>query len=274
MTEQSASAAVEVTVDPLTAFTVFTDEIDLWWVRGPINFYDASRLTELRIEPGVGGRILEVYDEAASDVLETACITVWEPGQRLVFRGTLQDTETDVRFEPIDGGTRVHVRQYLLPGADPSRGGFGWVNLTPAFVAWCRRRDTAPRAPREIARLSLALHYEDPPAAARWLRRVFQLGSWDVDRVPEEGENPLWIEFHVGDCLVVLRRLEGERPARAAVTHLPWVYVDDLDTHLAHARAGGATVVSEIGRHGVRSYVAEDLEGLRWTFAQARPTMP
>jgi uncharacterized protein YndB with AHSA1/START domain len=39
MTEaQTASSEVEVAVDPATAFTAFTDEMDLWWVRGPINF--------------------------------------------------------------------------------------------------------------------------------------------------------------------------------------------------------------------------------------------
>jgi uncharacterized glyoxalase superfamily protein PhnB len=43
--------------------------------------------------------------------------------------------------------------------------------------------------------------------------------------------------------------------------------------HFAHAKAAGAKVVSEIQQHGYRAYTAEDLEGRRWTFAQARPTM-
>ncbi len=241
-------------------------------MRGPINFFDASRLAELRMEPGVGGRVLEIYDESAGDVLESGRITVWEPGARLVIRGTVQDTETDVRFEPVGGGTRVLVEQYLLPGGDPTTVGFGWANMLDTFVAWCRRRDGAPRQPREVARLSLVLYYEDPPAAARWLRRVFQLGSWDIDRAPAEGERPSWIEFHVGDCLVVLFPLDGRRSPDQPMTHMPWVHVDDLDAHLAHARAGGATIVSEISHHGSRTYAAEDLEGNRWTFAQARPT--
>jgi uncharacterized glyoxalase superfamily protein PhnB len=44
-------------------------------------------------------------------------------------------------------------------------------------------------------------------------------------------------------------------------------------THFAHAKAAGAKIVSEIQQHGYRAYTAEDLEGRRWTFAQARPTM-
>ncbi len=273
MTRTSAEASVEVAVDPDTAFQIFTDEIDLWWVRGPINHYDASRLRELRLEPGVGGRMLEIYDEPAGDMLTTCTVTVWEPGARLVLRGTVQDTEADIRFHKTETGTRITVSQYLLPGGDPSTVGFGWVNMVGTFVAWTRRRVTAPRQPRELTRLGIALYYEDPAAAARWLREVFQLGSWDVDGAPAEGENPPWIEFHVGDALLILFRLEGARSPDAPITHATWVYVDDLDSHFAHAEGRGATIVSEIALHGSRTYVAEDLEGYRWTFVQARPTM-
>ncbi|GAA2755173.1 VOC family protein [Actinopolymorpha rutila] len=297
----SAQAFVEVDVDRFTAFAVFTEEIDLWWVRGPINHFDSSRLAELRMEPGVGGRVLEIYDESTGDVLETQRITVWEPGARLVLRGSVQDTETDVLFEPTaTGGTRVRVSQYLRPGGDPATVGFGWANMLRTYLAWSRRRDTAPRTPREIGRLGLALYYEDPVAAARWLHEVFGLGSWDVDRAPEEGERPGWIDLHVGDSLVMLFRQEstvgrsgagdgvdggavgggavdsgavdsGAREPRR--THVPWVHVDDLDAHFAHARDHGARIVTGIGSHAVRSYVAEDLEGHQWVFVQARPTM-
>jgi uncharacterized protein YndB with AHSA1/START domain len=57
---RTVSAKVTVAVDPQTAFSVFTDEIDLWWVRGPINFYDAARAVGMRCEPRVGGRLLEL----------------------------------------------------------------------------------------------------------------------------------------------------------------------------------------------------------------------
>ena len=58
MTEaQTASSAVEVAVDPVTAFKAFTEEMDMWWARGPINFWsDGGRVVEVRCEPGVGGR--------------------------------------------------------------------------------------------------------------------------------------------------------------------------------------------------------------------------
>ena len=107
--------------------------------------------------------------------------------------------------------------------------------------------------------------------AARWLMRVFRLGSWSG--IHGEGEGPDWLELHHGNVAVILFRLEGKAPENGAVTHMPWAYVDDVDAHFEHAKAAGATIVSEIEQHGFRAYTAEDLGGHRWTFAQARPTM-
>ncbi|HLQ56051.1 MAG TPA: hypothetical protein VK162_17490 [Streptosporangiaceae bacterium] len=57
---RSVSAEVEVAVDAPTAFGAFTEEMNLWWVRGPINFFDSARAVAVTCEPGVGGRLLEV----------------------------------------------------------------------------------------------------------------------------------------------------------------------------------------------------------------------
>ena len=265
MTDKSVSAAVEVAADPISAFTAFTDEIDSWWVRGPINFFDSGRAVAMRIEPGVGGRVLEVYDDARGDALELGRITVWEPGARLAYRSLVDDTEIDVRFDAVEGGTCVHVTQTVVP--DGERALFFWPNVLQWLVPWC----DGARQHGEIARLSIALYYEDPAAAARWLARVFQLGSWSG--IPAEGENPEWIELHHGNVALLLFPLDGQPSPDGAVTHMPWAYVDDLDGHFAHAKAAGASIVSEIEEQGYRAYSAEDLEGRRWTFAQARPTM-
>ena len=44
------SSEVEVAVDPDTAFAAFTEELDLWWVRGPINHFAGGRA----LGPGEG----------------------------------------------------------------------------------------------------------------------------------------------------------------------------------------------------------------------------
>src|SRR2546427_410397 len=79
------TATVEVAVDPATAFAIFTEEIGRWWRPGPINWNDAERAVGIRIEPGVGGRWLEIYDEATGEGFECGRILIWEPGARLVF---------------------------------------------------------------------------------------------------------------------------------------------------------------------------------------------
>lgn len=267
MTEPSATASVEVSVDPKTAFEVFTEEIDLWWVRGPINFWDSARLLELRIEPGVGGRFLEVYGTDPEDVRVSGRITDWRPGEQFSYRTPEGDVETSVSFAPIDGGTRVTVVQTLLT-ADANTA-FVWPNVLHWLPAWIGRRDSAPRIPRELGRLSIALYYSDPAAAARWLHKVFGLTSWD--RIPAVGAQPSWIELHVGSSAILL--FERSEPASPAADHAAWVYVDDLDAHFAQAKGSGAKILQEIHQHGFRSYEAEDLEGHRWTFLQARPTM-
>ena len=65
-------------------------------------------------------------------------------------------------------------------------------------------------------------------------------------------------------------KLEGDVPQHAPAAHETWVYVGDLDAHLARAEAGGAKIVRGLHQTGFRAYTAADLEGHRWTFAEAR----
>lgn len=109
MTDMAARADIEVAVDPAKAFKVFTEEMATWWARGPANFYDGARAVAKRIEPGVGGRYMEVYDEEAGDVLEIGRITIWEPGERLCYESLLDDTEVEITFVATESGTRVTV---------------------------------------------------------------------------------------------------------------------------------------------------------------------
>ena len=174
---RTVSSQVTVAVDPETAFAVFTDEMDLWWVRGPINFHDAARAVGMRCEHGVGGRLLELYAADASDALELGRITAWAPGQLLAWDSSVDDVRVEVCFAATAGGstdgTTVTVTA-TIPAGGADQGGSAWVRVAPGWLAaWCARRDSAPRTPEDIGRLGLAVSYARPREAARWLSGAF-----------------------------------------------------------------------------------------------------
>jgi uncharacterized glyoxalase superfamily protein PhnB len=269
----TVTSDVVVAVDPTTAFHAFTAEIDLWWRRGPINFWsDAHRVVEIRCEAGVGGRIVEVLDDHSGDtVFERARITAWESAN--------DDVTTEVTFLPVEGGTRVTV-EHRIPVGGVDQGGTAWSRVVPKwFGPWVAARDRAPHEQRDVARLMLGVYYRRPAAAARWLADAFgftpdgDLPTGD-DPLPRTGYGHPWIEFRVGNALLHVFPLDepaGDGPVLH--THVPWVYVDDLDAHYAHARASGAVIVEEPHPYpGSLVYVADDPEGNRWQFSQARVT--
>ena len=270
MTEVSAS--VEVAVDPDTAFTVFTEEMDLWHVRSPISFYDSARALASRCEPGVGGRVMEVYEDG---VYEIARITVWEPGKRLSWKDTHDDVEIDIWFEPNDSGDATTVRvEARVPEGGADWGGTSIVRVGPDwFAKWVARRDTTPHEVVELPRMNLEIYYQRPVTAMRWLAEAFGFELPSDFPADESDGVPPWIETRVGEAALMIGQLEDHQQAGPPPTHVPFVYVDDLDAHFAQATAHGATIVEGIHQYGYRRYVCEDLEGHRWSFAQARPTM-
>lgn len=159
------TVSVEVAVDPHTAFAIFTDEIGRWWRPGPINWNDASRAVGIRIEPGVGGRWLEVYDQDTGEGFECGRITAWAPGERLVVRyqdagHEIDGTEVEVRFEPVEGGTRVTLEhrgwervaaQIAAQKREIKR--WGWANILGWYQEWAfwgsprRIKATQPQKP-------------------------------------------------------------------------------------------------------------------------------
>lgn len=132
---------VTVRVDPATAFAVFTEEIDRWYRRGLAGMSGRVPATALRFEPGVGGRLLEVGAPGEGDDtgegVERGRVTVWEPGERLVFvdhRGT----EVDVTFGPTGPDvTRVVLEHRGLDRLPPTvavqLAKYGWRRLAEWF---------------------------------------------------------------------------------------------------------------------------------------------
>jgi PhnB protein len=125
------------------------------------------------------------------------------------------------------------------------------------------------------------ISYEDGVAALEWLNRAF--GFEEVTRMVDAAGRLSHGEMMAGDGLIMLasptpdyrspkHHREACEQARKWST-VPWiidgvlVYVDDIDSHFARAKAAGATILSEIesGPPG-RRYRAEDFEGHRWFF--------
>lgn len=142
------AATAQVTVDaaPEEAFRIFTDEIGLWWRRGTPYWNDRERGLTIRIEPGVGGRFLEVYDLDTETGLEVGRVTGWEPGRRLAItwkQATWPEgvtTEVEVTFESQGERTLVTLRhsgfEQLGAEAESSRSGYsmGWSEVLSWFV--------------------------------------------------------------------------------------------------------------------------------------------
>lgn len=125
----SVRARVTVPVDPATAFRIFTDEIDGWYVRGPHSWVDPARATAIRFE---GGYLRELWDDGGH--VDTGRVLVWEPPRRLVWADLLHRTgrmEVEVVFSPVAGGTEVLLEHRGLDTLPPAvagriRLGYSW----------------------------------------------------------------------------------------------------------------------------------------------------
>jgi uncharacterized glyoxalase superfamily protein PhnB len=146
--------------------------------------------------------------------------------------------------------------------------------VTPVWLgAWVAKRQRTAHEPRRPARLAIAVHYAQPVTAARWLRDVFGFEPASNIAESDTDDEDTWIEFHIGNSSVMVFKRTGDLAEGAPATHTPWVFVDDLDAHFAHTKESGAPGLQDIWQHGARAYDTADLEGNRWTFAQASPLM-
>jgi len=125
-----AKVAVFVAVAPADAFAVFTEEIDLWWRRGPKFRIANKHPGVLAFEPSVGGRLFETVElPSGTRTFEVGRITDWQPAVRLAFewRGVNfregETTYVEVDFAAKRDGTMVTVRHR------------GWAALRPDHPA-------------------------------------------------------------------------------------------------------------------------------------------
>ena len=149
MSQDRVRVSVQVRVPPEVAFTVFTEEIDLWWGRGPAFRVAGRSPGVLTIEPRLGGRIFE-HGADGAPLWDVGVVTTWEPPVRLRFDWR------SVTFEPYGSGTRVTVehrgwasiradhpvRHGEPPDAFLRRMGAWWGSLMTSLRAHAGSRDT------------------------------------------------------------------------------------------------------------------------------------
>ena len=147
----AATAEVLVEATPDEAFALFTDEIGLWWRTGTPYWNDRERGLSVRIEPGVGGRFVEVHDLETGEGFEVGRVTAWEPGRRLALTWTQVGwpegvaTDVEVTFDPAGAATRVRLEQTgfeRVPAAESFVGGYdsGWKELLGWFAGHTSER--------------------------------------------------------------------------------------------------------------------------------------
>ena len=117
---------VLVDFTPEEAFALFTARIASWW---PVrtHSYGGDNVTEVVLEPGVGGRLYEVTADGEQD---WGKVLAWEPPARLLLDwqiGEARGTEVEVTFEPEGLGSRVVLEHRGFSASDPrERYSGGW----------------------------------------------------------------------------------------------------------------------------------------------------
>jgi uncharacterized protein YndB with AHSA1/START domain len=111
MTGAAVIVSQRLPVPPARAFAAFAEDIALWWQPHPL--LPLAGPGALRFEPGPGGRLVATLPERRE--FEVGRILAWEPPHRLLLQWRLpsfaphEETEVELLFEPVEGGTRLTV---------------------------------------------------------------------------------------------------------------------------------------------------------------------
>ena len=141
--------ALRVKASTPRAFEVFVRDVGLWW-RPNAMFRTTPRSPGVvAFEPGEGGRFIETL--ANGKVFEIGRIRVWEPPADAASAGRLmfgwrqatftpdQDTEVEIRFEPVGEETRVTVEHRgwdSVPAEHLARHGFPNTVFLQRHAEW------------------------------------------------------------------------------------------------------------------------------------------
>lgn len=135
--------ALRIAAPPARVFAAFTAEIGQWWRPNTLFELNGRADGKLAIESGVDGPVTEVYPDGSR--FEVGRVRVWEPPDRLVFSWRAasfppdRETSVCVRFESVDGGTRVVVEHFgwdSIPREHAARHGFPLLPFQQRLAEW------------------------------------------------------------------------------------------------------------------------------------------
>jgi uncharacterized glyoxalase superfamily protein PhnB len=123
-------------------------------------------------------------------------------------------------------------------------------------------------------RLSTALVYEDEETAIDWLSKAF---GFEPRVIVKDGDgNIMHSELEYEGAVIMIMKASS-RPGATAPNQIDgrftqslYVFVPDIDTHCARARAAGAEITQEpeTKDYGDRGYTCIDCGGHVWFFGQ------
>jgi uncharacterized glyoxalase superfamily protein PhnB len=278
-------AAVEVPLPAAEAFRVFTAEIGSWYVVDRHTVVDHRQTVDIRIEPHVGGRFLDVHDAVTGAGVEMGRVTVWDPPRALAFVDDRR-TEIEVTFAPVDRGrTLVAIEQRGLDRLTPDEADhvrrFGWRLLLGWFAESLASASgakgeeplmsdiTAPTtttaAPVGLQGVSPYLYYADAGAGLDWLARVF--GFEETARYVDDDGVVHESEMRIGASTVQLCGRAADPDQGSGLLLI--VHVDDVDAMHARVVAAGVDApLPEQKPYGPRTFTVTDPWGYRWDFWQ------
>ena len=150
MSGEAVTVSTVVAAAPAVAFDVFYGEVDRWWRRNPK--YRQRPDSIVRFVERPTRRLVEVTVDGTIDMGD---VTRWEPPNVLEMQWhvpvgvepTASNT-VEVRFEAVEGGTRVTITHtgwldLAAGGAAASVVGLWWSNPLVDYHAACRQAEVS-----------------------------------------------------------------------------------------------------------------------------------
>lgn len=148
----SVTSSIEVDVSQAFAFDTYTLQMSEWYQDGKHSWRDPKRAKALILEPYLGGRLIELYDQESGEGYVFGSIIEWSPPSEFILRWTHHDegheTELAVRFVRLETTkTRIEIEHRgwgRLPHHVAEKGigsvRYGW----PVQLKWFRAFIDAP----------------------------------------------------------------------------------------------------------------------------------